>query len=103
MINLTKDNFKAEVEEYKGLVVIDLWAVWCGPCRMIAPVIDEIEAEMPDVKFCKINEDEQPELTRLFKVVSIPTIALVKDNTFVDMSVGLVPKEKLVKLINDNK
>ena len=103
MINLTKDNFKAEVEEYKGLVVIDLWAVWCGPCRMIAPVIDEIEAEMPDVKFCKINVDEQPELTRLFKVVSIPTIALVKDNTFVDMSVGLVPKEKLVKLINDNK
>lgn len=103
MINLTKDNFKAEVEEYKGLVVIDLWAVWCGPCRMIAPVIDEIEAEMPDIKFCKINVDEQPELTRLFKVVSIPTIALVKDNTFVDMSVGLVPKEKLVKLINDNK
>jgi len=103
MINLTKDNFKAEVEEYKGLVVIDLWAVWCGPCRMIAPVIDEIEAEMPDVKFCKINVDEQPELTRLFKVESIPTIALVKDNTFVDMSVGLVPKEKLVKLINDNK
>lgn len=103
MTNLTKDNFKTEVEEYKGLVVIDLWAVWCGPCRMIAPVIDEIEAEMPDVKFCKINVDEEPELTRLFKVESIPTIALVKDNTFVDMSVGLVPKEKLVKLICDNK
>lgn len=103
MTNLTKDNFKTEVEEYKGLVVIDLWATWCGPCRMIAPVIDEIEAEMPDVKFCKINVDEEPELTRLFKVESIPTIALVKDNTFVDMSVGLVPKEKLVKLIRDNK
>ena len=103
MTNLTKDNFKTEVEEYKGLVVIDLWATWCGPCRMIAPVIDEIEAEMPDVKFCKINVDEEPELTRLFKVESIPTIALVKDNTFVDMSVGLVPKEKLVKLIEEYK
>ena len=103
MINLTSANFKAEVEEYKGLVVIDLWASWCGPCRMLAPVIDEIEAEMPDVKFCKINVDDERELAMLFKVQSIPTVALVKDNTFLDMSVGLVPKEKLVKFINDNK
>ena len=70
---------------------------------MLAPVIDEIEAEMPDVKFCKINVDDERELAMLFKVQSIPTVALVKDNTFLDMSVGLVPKEKLVKLINDNK
>ena len=103
MINLNTKNFKEEVEEYSGLAVIDLWATWCGPCRMIAPVLDEIEGEMPDVKFCKINVDEEPELTRLFKVQSIPTVALVKDNTLVDISVGLVPKEKLVKLINDNK
>lgn len=103
MINLNTKNFKEEVEEYSGLAVIDLWATWCGPCRMIAPVLDEIEKEMPDVKFCKINVDEEPELTRLFKVQSIPTVALVKDNTLVDISVGLVPKEKLVKLINDNK
>ena len=102
-IVLTKENWESEVTNSPVPVLVDFWAVWCGPCRMIAPVIDEIEAEMPDVKFCKINVDEQPELTRLFKVVSIPTIALVKDNTFVDMSVGLVPKEKLVKLINDNK
>ena len=103
MVNLTSQNFKAEVEEYKGLVVIDLWAPWCGPCRMLAPVLDEIAAEITDVKFCKINVDEAPELARLFKVESIPTVALVKDNTFVDMSIGYVPKEKLVKLINDNK
>ena len=103
MINLNANNFKTEVEEYSGLAVIDLWASWCGPCRMIAPVLDEIAKEMPDVKFCKINVDEEPELTRLFKVQSIPTVALVKNNTLVDISVGLVPKEKLVKLINDNK
>lgn len=103
MINLNLNNFKEEVEEYSGLAVIDLWATWCGPCRMIAPVLDEIEREMPDVKFCKINVDEEPELTRLFKVQSIPTVALVKNNTLVDISVGLVPKDKLVKLINDNK
>ena len=103
MLNLTLDNFKTEVEEYEGLVVIDLWATWCGPCRMIAPVLDEIEAEMPDVKFCKINVDEEPELTRLFKVQSIPTVAIVKNNTFLDLSVGLVPKEKLVNLIVGHK
>ena len=100
MINLTSENFKREVEEYEGLVVIDLWASWCGPCKMLAPVIDELEAETPDVKFCKINVDDQLELARLFKVESIPMIALVKDNTFIDMSVGYVPKERLAAFIN---
>ena len=101
MTELTSKNFKEEVEEYEGLVVIDLWASWCGPCRMLAPVIDEIEREMPDVKFCKINVDEEPELTRMFRVQSIPTIAIVKDNTFLDMSVGYVMKEKLANLISE--
>ena len=102
MLNLTSENFKSEVEEYSGLIVIDLWASWCGPCRMLAPVLDEIEREMPEVKFCKINVDDEPALARLFKVESIPTVALVKDNTFVDVSVGYVPKEKLVTLIRNN-
>lgn len=101
MTILTRDNFKTEVEEYDGLVVIDLWATWCGPCMMLAPVIDEIEKEMPNVKFCKINVDDERELAMQFKIQSIPTVAIVKDNTFLDMSVGLVPKEKLVKLINE--
>jgi len=101
MTILTKDNFKTEVEEYDGLVVIDLWATWCGPCMMLAPVIDEIEKEMPNVKFCKINVDDERELAMQFKIQSIPTVAIVKNNTFLDMSVGLVPKEKLVKFINE--
>ena len=100
MIVLTKENFKREVEEYNGLVVIDLWATWCGPCLMLAPIIDELEKEMPQVKFCKINVDDERELAMEFKVQSIPTVALVKDNTFVDISVGLVPKEKLKNLIS---
>lgn len=95
MIELTRDNFKAEVEEHEGLIVIDLWASWCGPCRMLAPIVEELEREMPDVKFCKINVDEQMELARQFKVESIPMIALVKDNTFLDMSIGYVPKATL--------
>ena len=101
MTVLTRDNFKSEVEEYKGLVVIDLWATWCGPCIMLAPTIDELEKEMPEVKFCKINVDDERELAMQFKIQSIPTVALVKDNTFVDMSVGLVPKEKLKKFISE--
>ena len=103
MINLTKSNFKKEVEQSTGLVVIDLWADWCGPCRMLAPTLDELEREYPDVKFCKINVDEESELTRMFKVESIPTVAFVKDNTFVDISVGYVPKATLAKKIEDNK
>jgi thioredoxin 1 len=99
MINLTKENFKSEVEEYKGLVAIDLWATWCGPCKMIAPIFEELSLELSGVKFCKINVDEQPELTALFKVTSIPTIALVKDNVFVDVSVGYVTKDKLKSFI----
>lgn len=99
MTVLTKENFKSEVEDYKGLIVIDLWATWCGPCLMLAPTIDALEKEMPSVKFCKINVDDERELAMTFKIQSIPTIAIVKDNTFMDMSVGLVPKEKLQKLI----
>ncbi|MBO5879013.1 MAG: thioredoxin [Clostridia bacterium] len=100
MTALTKENFKFEVEEYKGLVVIDLWATWCGPCVMLAPRIEELEREMPDVKFCKIDVDDQRELAMQFKVESIPMIAVVKDNTFLDFSVGYVPKERLEKMIN---
>ena len=103
MIVINKDNFKTEVEEHEGLVVIDLYADWCGPCRMLAPVLAELEAEYPDVKFCKINVDEEAELARAFNVSSIPMIAFVKDNTFADVSVGYVPKATLSRKIEDNK
>lgn len=103
MLNITKSNFESEVEKHSGLVAIDFWASWCGPCRMLSPIIDELEKEYPDVKFCKVNVDDEPELARAFNVQSIPMVALVKDNTFVDLSVGYVPKEKLAKLIEANK
>ena len=103
MLVVNKSNFKSEVEEHQGLVVIDLYADWCGPCRMLAPVLSELEGEYPDVKFCKINVDNDPELAKAFNVKNIPMVAFVKDNTFVDLSVGFVPKENLKKLIEDNK
>jgi thioredoxin 1 len=100
MVELTKENFETEVEAAQGLVVIDLWAEWCGPCKMLAPILDEVEKEFPEAKFCKINVDNEPELTRLFKVNTIPTVALVKDNTFIDISVGYVTKDKLKSFIS---
>lgn len=101
MLEITKENFKKEVEEASGLVLVDLWASWCAPCRMLAPILEELEGEYPSVKFCKINVDDEIDLARAFKVKSIPMVALVKDNTFVDMSVGYVPKEVIKKLIEE--
>lgn len=103
MLQITKDNFKAEVEEHVGLVVIDLYADWCGPCRMLAPILASLENEYTDVKFCKINVDDEPELAKDFNVSSIPMVAFVKDNTFADVSIGLVPKDKLKAMIESNK
>ena len=103
MLQITKDNFKAEVEEHEGLVVIDLYADWCGPCRMLAPILASLKNEYTDVKFCKINVDDEPELAKSFNVSSIPMVAFVKDNTFADLSVGLVPKDKLKAMIESNK
>ncbi len=101
MLHLTSENFNKEVEEYKGLIVIDFYADWCGPCKMIAPIFEELSREMTDVKFCKVNVDNEMDLARMFKVSSIPMIAIVKDNTFLDMSVGYVGKDKLVALISE--
>ena len=103
MIFLNKDNFKSEVEEFSGLVVIDLYADWCGPCRMLAPTLDKLEEDYPDVKFCKINVDQERDLAALFRVESIPRVAFVKGNTYIDMSLGYVPYEKLADMIEEYK
>ncbi len=100
---ITKESFKSEVEEFDGLSVIDLYADWCGPCRMLAPILAELEGEYPDVNFCKINVDDQPELAKEFNVSSIPMVAFVKGDTFADLSVGFVPKKVLKEKIEANK
>ena len=103
MLHLTKENFKEEVEMCEKLVVIDLYADWCGPCKMLAPIIEELEKEMSDVKFAKINVDNEEELARLFKVSSIPMIAVVKDNVLLDVNVGYAPKSALCEFIEQYK
>lgn len=91
---LNQQNFDAETAA--GTVVVDFWASWCGPCRMLAPVIDEIAAERADLKVCKVNIDDEPSLAQRFSVMSIPTVVCLKNGAEAARSVGLVSKEKLL-------
>ena len=99
IINLTKDSYHNEVMETEKVVVIDFWATWCGPCKMMAPVVEEVAKDYPDVKVCKINVDEEPELSNAFKIVSIPTIVVIKNGEIIDSVVGYRPKEDIEKII----
>ena len=99
---INAENFDMLLTEARP-VLLDFYADWCGPCRMLAPILADLESEYPDVKFCKINVDNDPELAKAFNVSSIPMVAFVKNNTFVDLSVGLVPRETLRSLIEANK
>ena len=96
---ITKDNFQAEVLDAKGTVLIDFWASWCGPCRMLSPIVDQVAKEHPNIKVGKINVDEEPELASQFDVMSIPMLVVFKDGQKVNESVGLIPKEKVAELI----
>ena len=98
-ITLTQENFKAEVIEAKGTVLVDFWAAWCGPCQMLSPVVDEVAEALPDVKVGKVNIDEQPDLAAQFDVMSIPTLMVFKDGQEVEQSVGVIPKESILKMV----
>ena len=98
-INLTKENFESEVLNSNKPVLIDFWASWCGPCRMIAPIIEEIANERDDIKVCKVNVDDENELAAKFQVASIPTLIVVKDKKIVNSSVGVIPKEQILALL----
>ena len=95
IIDLTKENFQAEITKSDKPVLVDFWAVWCGPCQMMPPILHELEAEMPDVQIGKVNVDEQMDLARQFRVVSIPTLIIFKNGQEVQRMVGVTSKEEL--------
>ena len=99
VLHVTKENFEKEVLKSDKPVLLDFWASWCGPCRMLSPILEELAAENPDVKVVKINTDEQMELATRFNVMSIPAIFVVKDGQVVNQAVGVQPKENLLALV----
>jgi len=102
-IQVNDDNFQKEVLESEGLVLVDFWAPWCMPCRMLAPTIEEIANEMEGkVKVCKMNVDESIKYPQQYGIMSIPTVMLFKDGQVVETMIGLQPKEEIVKTIQEH-
>ena len=100
VIVINENNFKSEILESDRPVLIDFWASWCGPCRMLSPIVDEVAAERKDIKVCKVNVDEVPSLAEAFSVMSIPSLFLLKDGKAIASSVGVKPKSDLIAFID---
>ena len=99
VINITKNNFQEEVLNSDKPVLLDFWASWCGPCRMVSPIVDEIADERSDIKVGKINVDEEPELAGQFNVMSIPTLIVIKNGKIANQVVGARPKDQILALL----
>ena len=99
VITITKENFAQEVLQSEKPVLLDFWASWCGPCRMLSPIVDEVAEERGDVKVGKVNVDEQPELTGQFGVMSIPTLLVFEQGKLVRQAVGARPKASVLELL----
>ena len=98
-LHITKDTFQSEVVQSDKPVLVDFWASWCGPCQMVSPIIEEIANEHPEIKVCKINVDEQPELAAAFQVMSIPTLVVMKNGQVVKRTMGAQPKQQILSLL----
>lgn len=99
VIHINKNNFRNEVLDSEKPVLLDFWAPWCGPCRMVSPIVDEIAAECGDIKVGKVNVDEQPELAGQFGVMSIPTLVVMKGGKVVNQMVGARPKAQILAML----
>ena len=102
VLTITKENFESEVLRSDKPVLVDFWATWCGPCRMVSPVVDEIAAERTDVKGGKVTVDEQPELANQFSIMSIPTLTVLRGGKVVNQAVGVRPKAMIEAMLGGN-
>ena len=98
-ININKNNFQNEIMDSEKTVLLDFWASWCAPCRMVVPIIEEIAGERPDIKVGKINVDEQPELASKFGIMSIPTLVVMKNGKIVQQVSGARPKNAILEML----
>ena len=98
-ININKNNFQNEILNSEKPVLLDFWAPWCAPCRMVIPIIEEIASERPDIKVGKINVDEQPELASKFGIMSIPTLVVMKNGKIVQQVSGARPKKVILEML----
>ena len=99
-LHITKENFENEVLKSDKPVLVDFWAAWCGPCQMLLPVIEELSNEVSNAKICKVNVDDQPELAAQFKIMTIPTLLVIKDGQVDSTSIGVKSKKAIVEILN---
>ena len=99
VIDVKTADFEAEVLKSDKTVLVDFWAVWCGPCRMLSPVVDQVAEENPNIKVCKVNVDEEQQRAIKYGVMSIPSLLVFKGGELVNQSVGVIPKEEVLNLI----
>ena len=98
-ININKNNFQSEVLNSEKKVLLDFWAPWCGPCRMVVPIVEEIADERPDIKVGKVNVDEEAELASRFGIMSIPTLVVIENGKIVNQTMGAKPKEAILSML----